>query len=103
MEHQLTTAMRPHAGRRSNQEINEIISEYEVSGFSVEEYCEYKGLNPDTLQSWLHRHRNKESNPLSFAPVMIKDEPVDQELFAEYRGFKFYQPLSAEFIKIVIG
>lgn len=102
MEHQ-TTATRPVIRRRSSQEINEIISEYEASGFSVEEYSEYKGLNSDTLQSWLHRHRNKENTAPSFVAVTLKDEPVDQEIFAEYRGFKFYQTLSAEFVKTVIG
>lgn len=103
MEHQTTATNRPHHGRRSNQEITEIINEYEASGFSLHEYCDYKGLNPDTLQSWLHRQRNKENHPPSFAMVTLKDEPEDQELFAEYKGFKFYQPLSAEFIKTVIG
>lgn len=102
MEHQ-TTALRSHHGRRSNQEITEIINEYEASGFSLEEYCDYKGLNPDTLQSWLHKQRSRDNNPPSFAMVTIKEEPGEQEIFAEYRGFKFYQTRSAEFVKTVIG
>ncbi len=83
MEHQTTTAICPHHGRRSNQGIAEIINEYEASGFSLEDYSDYKGLNPDTLQGWLHMQRNKENNQPSFAMVTIKDEPVDQD---EYFG-----------------
>ncbi|MBO9573854.1 MAG: hypothetical protein J7497_16830 [Chitinophagaceae bacterium] len=40
MELQTTATIRPHHGRRSNQEVTEIINEYEASGFTLHEYCD---------------------------------------------------------------
>jgi hypothetical protein len=99
-----TSNARSHAGRRSNQEIAEIISEYETSGFSIEDYCEYKALNQDTFQSWLQKHANRIKGQPAFVSVnIIEDDEPTGTLFAEYKGLKFYRPMDVSFFKALIS
>lgn len=91
--------------RRSEETIKEIIAEYKRSSFTVKEYCADKGINTGTFYCWLSKYRNnKEKRTTSaFVPVMIKEEHDDGNLYAEYKGLKFYQPMSVEFFKALIG
>lgn len=91
--------------RRSEDTIKEIIAEYKRSSFTVREYCAHKGINTGTFYCWLSKYRNKKENrPISaFVPVTIKEEHNEGNLYAEYKGLKFYQPMSVEFFKALIG
>ena len=90
---------------RSEDAIRKFIAEYKSSSFTVKEYCADKGLNTRTFYSWLSKYRNnKDKRAVSaFVPVMIKEEPVQGNLYAEYKGLKFYQPMSVDFFKALIG
>jgi hypothetical protein len=104
MEHTTNVPPKAYVGRPSQQMISETITEFEDSQFSVEEYCEYKGLNRDTFESWLNKHRNRTKELPAFVSVNLKeDEVLAAELFAEYKGLKFYQPMDAAFFKALIS
>ena len=81
-----------------------MLTEYESSGFSVEDYCQYKNLNTDTIQSWLHKHKHKEQTTPAFVTLNIKEDDDQAEvLFAEYKGLKFYKPMDVSFFKALIS
>jgi hypothetical protein len=102
---QTTRVSKEQHVRRSEDTIKEIIAEYKRSSFTVKEYCADKGINTGTFYCWLSKCRNdKEKTATSaFVPVMIKEEEVEGNLYAEYKGLKFYQPMSVEFFKALIG
>lgn len=102
---QTTRLIKDHHTRRSEDAIKEIIAEYKRSSFTVKEYCADKGINTGTFYCWLSKYRNnKEKQTTSaFVPVMIKEEHTEGNLYAEYKGLKFYQPMSVEFFKALIG
>lgn len=91
--------------RRSEDAIKELISDYKRSSFTVKEYCTDKGINTGTFYCWLSKYRNSKEKRITsaFVPVMIKEEPTEGNLYAEYKGLKFYQPMSVEFFKALIG
>lgn len=102
MDHTIT--VKPPVGRPSHQAILEMITEFETSGFSVFEYCEYKGLNESTFSNWLGKHRNKEEKSVSpFVPLSVPNEEASASLFAEFRGLRLYQCVEAAYLKELIS
>ena len=102
---QTTRLSKEHPIRRSEDSIKELISDYKRRSFTVKEYCAEKGINTGTFYCWLSKYRNNKEKRTSaaFVPVMIKEEPAEENLYAEYKGLKFYQPMSVEFFKALIG
>ena len=101
---QTTRLIKAQPPRRSEDAIKELIADYKRSSFTVKEYCGDKGINTGTFYCWLSKYRNKEKRTnTAFVPVMIKEEPTDGNLYAEYKGLKFYQPMGVEFFKALIG
>jgi hypothetical protein len=47
---------RPRAIRTEDQ-ILELLEEYEASGYTVREFCEVSELNEATFYSWTRKHR----------------------------------------------
>jgi transposase-like protein len=101
-----TTSEKQQNARHSNQTISAIIAEYKRGQRTVKEFCSDKGINTGTFYCWLSKQR-KNSKPSSsspaFVPVKIKEEAPQENVFAEYKGLKFYQPMSVEFFKALIG
>ncbi len=91
--------------RRSSQMISAIIAEYKKGQRTVKEFCSDKGINTGTFYCWLSKQRVNHKHPNTspaFVPVKIKEEHLQENVFAEYKGLKFYQPMSVEFFKALI-
>lgn len=91
--------------RRSEDTIKELIAEYKRSALTVKEYCADKGINSGTFYCWLSKYRNNKHKQATsaFVPVMIKEDHTEGNLYAEYKGLKFYKPMGVEFFKALIG
>ena len=93
--------------RHSTETISAIIAEYKKGQRTVKEFCSDKGINTGTFYCWLSKQRNNNKLPNSspaFVSVKIKkEEQPPENVFAEYKGLKFYQPMSVEFFKALIG
>ena len=84
---------------RSRAEILELISQQELSGLSVKAFCRSNSLSESSFNNWLRRYKNKGVRTEgSFAAVYVQPTPGGA-LFAEIRGIKIYQPVSAVFLK----
>jgi transposase-like protein len=90
--------------RHSNETILELISEYKKGQRTVKEFCSDKGIKPGTFHYWLSKQRNSKQKPgkPAFVPVTIKEELLEEKVFVEYKGLKFYQPVNVEFLKALI-
>jgi len=87
--------------RRTQQQIDELLTAYEEGGHGVKEFCEMKGLNPGNFHKWLSRRKVAGSNnptASGFSKLVLQTPPTDH-LFAEVRGIRLYQPVSAVYLK----
>jgi transposase-like protein len=92
--------------RHSGQTISSIIAEYKKGQRTVKEFCSDKGIKTGTFYCWLSKQRKSNKLPNSspaFVSVKIKEEQPQGNVFAEYKGLRFYQPMSVEFFKALIG
>ena len=84
---------------RRRAEILELISQQELSGLSVKAFCTSNSLSESSFTNWLRRYKNKGVRTEgSFVDVYVQPPPGGA-LFAEIRGIKIYQPVSAVFLK----
>lgn len=87
--------------RRTHQQIDELLSQYEQSGCSVGEFCSMKGLNPRSLHKWLSRRKAAGADNVvtsGFSKVILQASPT-VVLFAEVGSIRLYQPVSAAYLK----
>jgi transposase-like protein len=103
MEQATRSGKRQNIGH-SKEAIVELISEYKKGGRTVKEFCSEKGIKPGTFHYWLSKQRNSNQKPgkPAFVPVTIKEELLQEKVFVEYKGLKFYQPMNVEFLKALI-
>lgn len=98
--------------RRSEEEIQRLLTEQEQSGLTVKEYCEMYDIVEQTFYGWIKRYRSKiveVSNPatvpggfasLEVVPTLVYERP---QLFAEIGDIKIYKEVSAEYLKALIS
>lgn len=90
--------------RRTQQQIDDLLSQYKESSVGVKEFCEMKGINPGNFHKWLSRRKAAGSNitkPSGFSRLVLQAAATDQ-LFAEVSGIRLYQPVSAAYLKELV-
>jgi hypothetical protein len=90
--------------RRSRQQIQELLRLFSKSNVSVKEFCRDHNIHPANFHKWRARYKSKVvSNPKSpgFSSIDIIAAPPNTfpQLFAEVKGIRVYQPVSAMFLK----
>ena len=95
---------RPKAARRTTEEIKSIISDYENSGLSLNDYSKLHQLNKVYLTRWMKRHNNPKPSKGFVAVRAVKEPAILKEvLFAEYRGIRFYQAVDPSYLKALVS
>jgi hypothetical protein len=87
--------------RRTQQQIDELLSQYEEGGYNVKEFCQMNGLNRGNFHKWLSRRKVAGLNDHAssgFSKVVLQSSPADH-LFAEVSGIRLYQAVSAAYLK----
>jgi len=90
--------------RRTQQQIDDLISQYEEGGYGVKEFCEMTGLNPANFHKWLSRRKVTGLNDRAssgFSKLVVQTSLTDH-LFAEVSGIRLYQPVSAAYLKELV-
>lgn len=90
--------------RRTQKQIDDLLSQYKESSVDVKEFCEMKGINPGNFHKWLSRRKAAGSNitkPSGFSRLVLQAAPTDQ-LFAEVSSIRLYQPVSAAYLKELV-
>lgn len=92
-------------GRRSRQaEFTSLLKEFEKSkGVTVKAFCSLHNIGEGAFYSFRKRYYQKKTKPEKPAGF-IRIKPTDGNgqpgvLFAEVRGIKLYQPVSADYLK----
>ena len=98
------TEKKPLIGKRTREQILQIISEYEKGhGLTVKEFCRQKGISEGTFYSFRSRYRFKNQAKYKSGGFIAITTPVLKEssnaLFAEVNGIKIYQAVPADYLK----
>lgn len=93
--------------RRSRQDMESLLKEFEKrDGITVKAFCRQYGIGEGTFYHFRKRYQQSKSKPSSTAGFIAIGPSSVQEghtvrLFAEVKGIKLYQPVTAEYLKIL--
>lgn len=99
---------KPSGVQRSKEEIISLLEEFRKSKVSVKEFTKLKGIHEATYYNWRNKYGGKQGKQkvqTGFAAIKIDPSPVAHTaaLFAEVKGLKIYQPVSAAYLKELLG
>ncbi len=95
-------------GLSKEQKMFALIAEHEASTMTVKDFCELYDLSVGRYYYWQKKyHARLEDKPIvnqsSFTLLNVTESQEvssAQDLFAEYRGIRFYQEPSVSFLKL---
>ena len=90
--------------QRSKEEIISLLEECRKSKISVKEFAKAKGIHEATYYNWRNKYggkQRKQKVQAGFTAIKINPSPsvYAAALFAEVKGIKIYQPVSAVYLK----
>ena len=89
--------------RRSKQQIQDLLSEFNTSTGTVKEFCKLHNISAGKFHKWKSRYKaasGNKSKRSGFAKLDVMDASLlAPALFAEVKGIRIYQPVSASFLK----
>lgn len=91
---------KPIRQRRTNQQILQLLGEYEISKFTVREFCRQHHISIGNFHKWKSRYGKKAGSKYKhsgFAAIDIVH--TSSRLFAEVGAIKIYQVVPASFLK----
>lgn len=95
--------------RRSREQIIQLLKEFESKGLTIGQFCKLHHIQRSSFYQWQKRYGGKptENNtPKGFLAVELTPPatapgPTTPSLFAEVNGIRLYQPVSAQYLKIL--
>ena len=97
----------PLQPRRGVEEMRYLLEEQLTSDLTVKQFCKEHHLSEAVFYYWRKKLKLNKSKaaPAGFRQIAIKVENngLLGQLFAEYKGIRFYQEPSVSFLKQLIG
>jgi hypothetical protein len=98
----------PLQPKRSGQEMQYLMGEQASSGLSVKQFCKEHHVSEAVFYYWQKKLKGEKPAKASRAgfreiAVKIDNNSFPAQLFAEYKGVRFYQEPSVSFLKQLIG
>jgi hypothetical protein len=99
------------SGLSKEQKMFSLIAEHEASSMTVKDFCELYDLSPGTYHYWQKKYHARledksMENQSSFTLLTVTEQQEvssSLDLFAEYRGIRFYREPSVSFLKALIS
>jgi Transposase. len=88
--------------RRTNQQILQLLNEFNKSGMKVIDFCKEKDIHVGNFHKWKSRYKSvtaSSNKKQAFAKLDVIGSASSASLFAEVNGIRLYQPVSASFLK----
>lgn len=91
--------------RRSSAEVRQLLELFSQSGMSAKEFCVLHSISEAGFYKWRSRYSNKPSGGENNFVMLREASAVHDSsvLFAEVKGIRFYQAVSASYLKELIG
>jgi len=87
--------------RRTAKEIRQLLELFDSSGLSAKQFCITNGISETVFYKWRGRYRTvEEKNDFIPLQVATSSSPV---LFAEVKGIRIYQAVSASYLKELLS
>ncbi|HMH31680.1 MAG TPA: helix-turn-helix domain-containing protein [Puia sp.] len=94
-------------GKRREEEILQLLEEFDYSdGMTVKEFSALHGISDGTLYYWRKRYaakRVENGKSGGFIEILPSSANASAGLFAEIKGLKLFQAVSADYLKILIS
>lgn len=94
---------KPSGVQRSKEEIISLLEECRKSGKSVKEFAKINGIHEATYYNWRNKYLGKQLKEKRAGFAKLKINPTQAThtsvLFAEVKGIKIYQTVSASYLK----
>lgn len=91
--------------RKTQQQIRDLLAEFDKAGCTIKEFCQLKGVSQGNFHKWKSRRKGIDVQMVrssGFAKVMVRSSS-SEHLFAEVNGIRFYQAVSAAYLKELIA
>lgn len=101
MEQQTSSTRR---NRRTQEQIRELLLEFRKADLTVPQFCQSHKVSTGTFYKWQSRFKSKalkKAGVSGFAPIVVGSS--SNGLFAEVKGIRVYQPVSAEYLKQLLA
>ena len=92
--------------RRNKAEIQLLLEAFAKAGQSVQSFCDERNIGKSTFHKWQSRYKSEGEDQraaTAFADIHIVAAENSALLFAEVRGIKIYQPVSAGYLKALLS
>lgn len=91
--------------RRTSQEIKDMLASFAQSGMGAKAFCKMHDISDGVFYKWKARYINK---PAAKQTAFVTLQPAavgvcEAALFAEVKGIKIYQAVTASFLKELIA
>jgi hypothetical protein len=90
--------------RKTQEQIADILKKFAESGSTVKQFCEDHQIVAGTFHKWQSRVKGKSLKKQikpGFAQIQVN--PSFDSLFAEVKGIRIYQPVSAAYLKELLA
>lgn len=90
---------------RSKAVILDLLKAHQQSGLSIQAFCVERNIATGNFHRWKKQYSLDAiaaSTIAGFSSLQIKQAPGDR-LFAEVKGIRFYQPVSAAYLKELVS
>ena len=91
--------------RRTSLEIKQLFEDFTRSGISAKEFCKVQGISTGVFYKWRSRYGAKPAaKPGAFIKLNVPTLPEQPPpLFAEVKGIKIYQAVTASYLKELLA
>jgi len=78
-----------------------LLGKFKTAHTSVKEFCKRKGIEEKVFRKWQSRYKDSVKTNAGFARLQIHTGSTNsaEQLFAEVKGIKLYQAVSASYLK----
>lgn len=88
----------------TNEQKEELIGRWKASGKGKKQFADENGIKYMTFIDWIRKRQRKKSleTPSEFIPFEIPSSSLFAELSFGGKKIIFHQPVSAEYLKIIV-
>jgi len=90
--------------RRTSGEIKQLLEDFKQSGINAAEFCTTIGISEGAFYKWRSRYGEKPvSAQNGFVSLQALSPGNEPGLFAEVKGIRIYQAVSAQYLKELLA
>ena len=94
--------LQPKRARRTSAEIKQLLEDFKQRGINANEFCKTHSIAEGVFYKWRSRYGEKVT-PKQNSFVSLQVPSNEPGLFAEVKGIRIYQAVSAQYLKELLA